>query len=220
MGIWRILATLIEVMKKEMKTALLCALILLPALATIQAADLQIVENGYGIVRGPGYAFTLKAPTGWVIDAASGVEQGLPAVFYPKGAAWSESPAVAYARARPRTKKVNTIEETVQAAVDALRVQGNPDYSAKFFKTIKTEHGKEGIIYRCSGSKTGDIEATAYFKEKQTIDFVTLSCRSEKVFDAALPAFEELVSSYAFQAEKIPFDPNKRDFFQDGTPKE
>ena len=97
----------------NMKPTLLICLILLPALCCIQAVDCQVVENGYGIVRGPGYAFTLKAPSGWVIDAASGVEQGLPAVFYPKGGTWSESPAVAYARARPKTKAVSTIEGTV-----------------------------------------------------------------------------------------------------------
>ena len=204
----------------NMKPTLLICLILLPALCCIQAVDCQVVENGYGIVRGPGYAFTLKAPSGWVIDAASGVEQGLPAVFYPKGGTWSESPAVAYARARPKTKAVSTIEGTVQAAVEALRAQGNPDYSAKFLKTIKTNDGKEGMVYRCRGSKTGDIEATAYFMEKRTIDFVTLSCRSEKIFDASFPAFERLVASYAFQSEKIPVDPNKKGFFQEGTPKD
>jgi len=192
-----------------MKPTLLICLILLPTLCCIQAVDGQVVENGYGIVRGPGYTFTLKAPSGWVIDAASGVEQGLPAVFYPIGGTWSQSPAVAYARARPKTKAVSTIEGTAQAAVEALRAQGNPDYSAKFLKIIKTDDGKEGVIYLCRGSKTGDIEATAYFMEKRTIDFVTLSCRSEKVFDASLPAFEQLVESYAFQVDKIPIDPNK-----------
>ena len=204
----------------ELKTTLLISLILLPALCCIQAVDAQTVENGYGMVRGPGYAFTLKAPSGWVIDAASGVDQGLPAVFYPQGASWSESPAVAYARARPRTKAVSTIEGAVHAAVDALRAQGNPDYNAKFLKTIKSDDGKEGMIYRFSGSKTGDIEATAYFLEKRTIDFVTLSCRSEKVFEASLSAFEQLAASYSFQADKIPVDPNKQGFFQEGAPKD
>lgn len=202
------------------KTAVLLSLILLTASGRIQAADTQVLENGYGIVRGPGYAFTLKAPTGWVIDAVSGVEQGLPAVFYPKGATWAESPSVAYARARPKTKEVSTIEGTVQAAVEALRAQGNPGYSAKFLKTIRTEDGKEGTVYQCNGSKTGDIEATAYFMEKRTIDFVTLSCRSEKVYEAALPAFEQLVASYAFHADKIPVDSSKQGFFQDGVPKD
>ena len=203
-----------------LKTVLLISLILLPAWGCIQAVDSQVVENGYGIVRGPGYAFILKAPSGWVIDAVSGVEQGLPAVFYPRGATWSESPAVAYARARPKTKDVSTIDRMVQAAVAALRAQGNPDYNATFFKTIKTEDGKGGVLYRSSGSKTGDIEVTAYFMEKRTIDFVTLSCRSEKVFDAALQAFEQLVASYAFQSDKVPVGPNKKGFFQEGTPKD
>ena len=115
-----------------LKTVILISLILLPAWGCIQAVDSQVVENGYGIVRGPGYAFTLKAPSGWVIDAVSGVEQGLPAVFYPRGATWSESPAVAYARARPKTKEVSTIDRMVQAAVAALRAQGNPEYNATF----------------------------------------------------------------------------------------
>jgi hypothetical protein len=203
-----------------LKTALLISLILLPGWSHIQAADTQVVENGYGIVRGPGYAFTLKAPPGWVIDAASGVEQGLPAVFYPVGGSWAGSPAVAYARARPRTKEVSVIDQTVQAAVATLRVQGNPDYTAKLLKHIRTGDGREGVIYRFSGSKSGDIEATAYFMEKRTIDFVTLSCRSEKVFDASLPNFEQLASSYTFHADKIPADSSKQGFFQEGTPKD
>ena len=204
----------------NMKPTLLICLILLPALCCMQAVHGQVVENGYGIVRGPGFAFTLKAPSGWVIDAASGVEQGLPAVFYPQGSTWSESPAVAYARARPKTKAVSTIEKSVQAAVDALRAKENPDYTAKFLKTIKTDDGKEGVIYRYRGSKTGDIEATAYFMERRTIDFVTLSCRSEKIFEASLPSFEQLVASYAFQPEKVPVDLNKQGFFQEGIPKD
>ena len=84
----------------------------------------------------------------------------------------------------------------------------------------KSDDGKEGMIYRFSGSKTGDMEATAYFLEKRTIDFVTLSCRSEKVFEASLSAFEQLAASYSFQADKIPVDPNKKGFFQEGTPKD
>ena len=203
-----------------MRTILLTILLSLPVSISLQAADSSPVENGFGIVRGPSYAFFLKAPEDWVIDASSGVDQGLPVVFYPKGASWSESPAVAYARARPRTKAVSNVEETVHAAVEALRAQGNPDYSAKLLKTIRTSDDKEGVIYRFSGAKTGDIEATVYFLEKRTIDFVTLSCRSEKVFESALPAFEQLAASYQFQPDKIPVDPNKQGFFQDGSPKD
>ena len=207
-----------------MRTILLAISLSLPVFDRVQAADSSprehAVENGFGIVRGPGYAFFLKAPEGWVIDAVSGVDQGLPAVFYPKGATWSESPAVAYARARPKTKSVSSVEETVMSAVETLRAQGNPDYSSKFLKKIRTSDGIEGMIYRFSGAKTGDIEATVYFVEKRTIDLVTLSCRSEKVFESALPAFEQLAASYQFQPDKIPVDPNKQGFYQDAPPKD
>jgi hypothetical protein len=203
-----------------MRTILLAIFLSLPVSISIQAADSSPVENGFGIVRGPGYAFVLKAPGGWVIDATSGVDQGLPVVFYPEGTSWSESPVVAYARARPRTKAVSSVEETVNAVVETLRAKGNPAYSAKLFKTIRTSNGKEGVIYRFSGAKTGDLEATVYFVEKRTIDFVTLSCRSQTVFESSLPAFEQLAASYQFQVDKIPVDPNKQGFFQDGTPKD
>jgi hypothetical protein len=204
----------------SLRTILVLAILSLTLSCVVHAQDAACVEGGFGMVRGPGYAFLLKAPAGWVIDPVSGTAQGLPAVFYPKGSSWAESPAVAYARARPRTKSVSIVEETVKAAVEALRAQGNPEYRAKFLKTIRTSDGKEGMVYRFSGTKTGDIEATVYFVEKRTIDFVTLSCRSEKVFDSALPALEKLASSYQFQPDKIPSDPSKQGFFQDGTPKD
>lgn len=203
-----------------MRTILALFLISCAGFAPVHAAESSAVEGGFGIVRGPGYAFYLKAPEGWVIDAVSGVEQGVPVVFYPKGGAWADSPAVVYARARPRTKGVINIEEAVKSVVEAVRAQGNPGYNAKLLKTVRTSDGKEGVIYRFSGTKTGDIEATAYFVEKKTIDFMTLSCRSEKVFESSLPAFGQLVSSYEFQPDKIPVDPSKQGFFQDGLPKD
>jgi len=172
------------------------------------------VENGFGIVRGHGYAFFLKAPEGWVIDATSGVDQGLPAVFYPKGSSCSESPAVAYARARSRTKSVSGVEETVKAAVQALRAQGNPDYSAKLLKTIRTSDGKEGAVYRFSGAKTGDIEATVYFVEKRTIDFVTLSCRSKRSLNHPCPPSSNSLPPTNSSPTRFPSIPTSRDSFR------
>jgi len=203
-----------------LRTILLAAALTSPHLHALPASDPSPVEGGYGMVRGPGYAFLLKAPAGWVIDASSGAEQGLPAVFYPKGSSWSESPVVGYARARPKTRSVSTVEETVKAVVGALRSGGNPRCVAKPLQTIRTGNGQEGVIYRFDGLKSGDVEATAYFPEKRTLDFITLSCRSEKAFDASLGAFRQLVASYEFQTDKIPADPNTQGYFRDGSPKD
>jgi hypothetical protein len=195
-------------------------LMLMSTLICLQTLDGQAVENGYGIIRGPGFAFSLKSPDGWVIDSKSGVGQGLPAVFYPKGGSWEESPVVAYARSRPRTRKVVSIDDAVKFLTETFHNEGFTKYQGEYVKTIRTDAGKDAVIYHFTGDKWGDYEATAYFLEGKTIDFVTLSARSEKDFRDSLPAFEKLASSYTFLPEKIPVNPDKRGFFQDGSPKD
>jgi hypothetical protein len=195
-------------------------LIVISTLMCLQSLDGQTVENGYGIIRGPGFAFSLKSPDGWVIDSKSGVGQGLPAVFYPKGGSWEKSPVVAYARSRPRTQKVLSIEDAVKFLTETFHNEGFNKYQAEYVKTIRTDAGKDAVIYHFSGDKWGDYEATAYFLEGKTIDFVTLSARNEKDFRDSLPAFEKLATSYTFLPEKIPVNPDKRGFFQDGLPKD
>jgi hypothetical protein len=189
------------------------------SLGAFQELEAQVAENGYGVIRGPEYAFSLKAPSGWVIDGKSGVSQGLPAVFYRKGGSWDESPVVAYARSRPRTQKVASIEDAVKFLTETFHNEGFPKYQGEYIKTIRTDSGKDAVIYHFTGDKWGDFEATAYFLEEKTIDFITLSARSDKEFQSALPAFEELVSTYAFLPNKIPVNPKDRGYFQDGSPK-
>jgi hypothetical protein len=194
-------------------------LALITSFVCIQGLDAQAIENGYGIIRGPDFAYSLKAPAGWVIDSKSGLGQGLPAVFYRKGGSWEESPVVAYARSRPRTQKVSTIEGAVKFLEETFHNEGFPKYQGEYIKTISTDSGKDAAIYHFTGDKWGDFEATAYFLEGKTINFVTLSARNEKDFQVALPAFEQLVTSYAFLPDKVPVNPKDRGFFQDSTPK-
>ena len=186
---------------------LLFPVIILSSMAGIQAVDAQAVENGYGIVRGPGYAFSVRAPSGWVIDSNSGLSQGIPAVFYPKGGSWDGSPVVAYARSRPRTVKVESIDDAVKFVLETFHNEGLRNYCAKFIKTIKTDEGKDAAIYYFAGDKWGDSEATAYFLGPKSINFVTLNARSEGLFKESMPAFEELVRSYVLLAEKVPAKP-------------
>ena len=53
-------------------------------------------EANSRIVFGENHAFIVMAPEGWVLDNSSGVNQGLHAVFYPKGGSWEESSTVMY----------------------------------------------------------------------------------------------------------------------------
>lgn len=169
----------------------------------IHVTSAAIIEEGVGIVYGSNHAFSFKAPKGWMLDNESGVGQGVHAVFYEKGGSWEKSKVVAYARAADRGDGVKTAADQVAKTIADFRKRGNVKYDGKKLKTVKTESGKEGEIYRFSGDKWGNFEAVAYFVEEKTINFVVFNSRDEKLFNDALPAFEELAKSYLFVGEKV-----------------
>jgi len=177
---------------KRLSTRLLLACALFCG-APLHAA---ILPEGGGIVYGQGFAFNLKAPKGWVLDNESGGDQGMVAVFYPKGSSWSDSTIVAYARSRPKSAAVGTADAAAKDTIEQFHKSGNPNYQGKMAKTIKTDMGQEVVIYHFNGDQWGNYEAVAYFVEKERINFIVLSSRDQKVFNQSLPAFEELAKSY------------------------
>jgi hypothetical protein len=166
--------------------------------AALASAAASITEEGGGIIYGEDHAIKLKAPKGWVFDNESAVQQGLHAVFYPKGSAWEKSVVMAYARARSRTKEVATADDAAKADVDDFHAHGNPQFEGQRVKTIKTKAGAEGVIYHFSGDHWGNYEAMVYFVEAKTINIVVLNSRDKKAFEDALPAFDQLAASYLF----------------------
>jgi len=171
---------------------------LLTSLGTVSA---EITERGLGILYGSDHAFALRAPNGWMLDNESGVEQGLYAVFYPKGTNWRDSVVVAYARARERTQEIASAADAVRDTIDDFHASGSPNYHGRRIKTVKIDGGKEAVIYHFAGDQWGNSEAVAYYVEKKTINFIVLTSRDPQAFDRALPAFKALVRSYVFMGD-------------------
>lgn len=157
-----------------------------------------ITERGTGIILGSNHAFSLTAPEGWVLDNESAVQQGVHALFYPKGSTWKDSIVAAYARARPKTDRIDTADAAAEEVIKDFVANGNPNYTGKRVKSVKTASGKEAVIYHFWGDQWGNSEAAAYVVESKTINFVTLTARQPAEFKKALPAFEQLVASYEF----------------------
>ena len=180
---------------------------------TFESSFANITEEGFGIVYGADHAFSLKAPKGWMLDNESGVNQGVHAVFYPKGSSWKDSVVVAYARARAKTDKIVTADDAAKFVVEDFHANGSPNYQGKRIKTIKCDSGNEAVIYYFSGDQWGNSEAVAYYVETRTINFVTLTSRDRDAFENALPAFEQLAASYTFmgdgplQSDVLPAEP-------------
>lgn len=178
------------------------SLSLLVVVVFAQTSLALIQEGGLGIVYGSNYTFSLKAPKGWMLDTVSAVEQGLHAVFYPVGSSWQDSAVVAYARSRPRTEEMSSVEDVVKDLVATFHRKGSPDYVAKKHKTITADSGKKGEMYMFSGDKWGNSEAVVYFLEDKTINFVVFNSRTAADFEKFLGSFEELASSYIYIGAK------------------
>lgn len=181
-----------------MRSTLVCLLSL--TLASLPVSAL-IQEAGLGIVYGADHAFSLTAPKGWMLDNESGVKQGLHAVFYPKGKTWKNSPVIAYARSRPRTKEIQTAEDAVKDVVAMFHREGSPGYKARKDGTLATASGKKADIYIFTGDEWGNSEAVAYFVEEKTINFVVYNGRNADDFQKSLNSFKALAKSYMFMGD-------------------
>ena len=154
------------------------------------------LPEGYGIVYGDGYSFNIKAPKGWALDPQAGVQQGIPAVFYPIGKTWSDSPIVAYAQSRKKNAQVKTPDDAAKATIERFHAEGHSNYQGKRLKTLTTAAGKETVLYQFSGDKYGNSEVAAYFEEPDRINVLVMSTNDAKLFAQSLPAFDELAKSY------------------------
>ncbi len=152
--------------------------------------------EGMGILHGEDHAFALIAPEGWVVDNRSGVSQGLHAVFYPKDQTWTQSPVIAYARARTKKGTVRSVADQVRQTVDRFSERSDTPVKAFLEKIIPLENGRTAEVYHFTGDRYGSFEAVAYIDEAKTINFVVLSARDKPTFENALPIFEDLVKSY------------------------
>lgn len=182
-----------------MRKKLFC---MLAVIACAQHVSALIQESGLGIIYGTNYAFSLKAPEGWVLDTESGVTQGVQAVFYPVGSSWKDSTVVAYARSRPRTEEISSVEDVVKEVVNTFHREGSPNYQAKKRKSITTKSGKKGEMYTFSGDEWGNIEAVVYFAEEKTFNYVVLNSRNSADFEKSLESFEALAISYIYMGDK------------------
>ena len=167
------------------------------------------VEGGGGIVYGTDYAFSLRAPPGWVIDNKAGFDQGTNAVFYPQGGSWESSPVVCYANARTITAQEKTPEQMARADIADFRANGSPNYTGRFTETMKLPDSQSAQVWRFEGDSYGNFEAIAYIVEKKTINFIVVSARSRDGLQKAWPSFLALVLSYRYMGDHVSVEPAK-----------
>jgi len=165
------------------------------------AVSAQASEDRTGIIYGPDHAFAVTAPSGWVLDNKSGVDQGLWAVFYPVGSSWKNSKVVMY---------INTASKTGDPTLDGLiagdlerQRKESPGLNVKAGEPIELQDGTKAKVNHWSGDRGGNHESVAYIEAPTVWVMVVLSSRNEKAYRSALPAFSSLTRTYKYLTSRV-----------------
>lgn len=169
----------------------------------LNQASAQIDTSNTGLLYGYNHSYYLTAPVGWIMDNESGREQGLTAVFYPKGATWADGETVMYTTF---TSFDSTKNETIKTVIsyDSAQFKSNsPGLAIGKEKPILISKNKEALIYTYSGDVNGNYEVVAYIPEKKGVTMIVISSRNKNGCINHYKQFESLVRSYKFLTDKV-----------------
>lgn len=171
----------------------------LPALA-------EKLDGGTGIAHGKDHAYFLTAPEGWTLDTSCGAGQGIYCCFYPKGSNWN-GPVVMYSNASAKDDR--TVLQAIEHDIKEFR-EKSPHVKVDDGGVLTTSDGKKALVRNFTGDKWANHEAVGYVGEKSVVVNIVMTARKKGDYDASIPAFRKLVSSYKF----ITDTPEKVDLFE------
>jgi hypothetical protein len=165
---------------------------------SILSAPLQTAHepnDNAGILSGPGFAFILAAPDGWVLDDVSGRKEGLPAVFYKRGDSWSHAKVVMYANP-VRKSKGETVGSVIADDVSRFRSR-NPGIAVEDGDPVAVNGRRKLPVKVSRGTRAGDTEIVAYADESGCVVMIVLSGTADDVHEARA-SFAALLRTYTF----------------------
>lgn len=152
-----------------------------------------------GIIYGDDHAYTLTAPKGWVLDNQVWADQGVFAVFYPKGSS-VQGNWIAYSRVMDLNPKGLLAAAT--ADLEGMK-QESPHYTWKRLPDIQTSDRNTAIIFSTSGDSFGNAEFLAYIQAPTKVVFICAVTRTPKDLDQLRAPFEAIVRSYSWFTDKV-----------------
>ena len=170
---------------------------------SILSSKAQVDSCSSGLLYGYNHSYYLSAPVGWMMDTESGKEQGITAVFYPKGSSWADGETVMYTTFTSfDTLKHETLKNVI--ASDSIQFKSNsPQLSIKHQSPITISKGKKAEVYNYSGDVNGNYEVVAYITENKGVSMIILSSRNKNGCINNYKMFESLVKSYKFLTDKV-----------------
>ena len=158
------------------------------------------------VIEGDNHLFMVAAPPGWVLDDTSGMGSRIRCVFYPKGQQWASASTVMYVNPlHGHGVKTRTLQALIAEDEKAFRKRA-PRGKITEGGTLPTGAANKSARVRYFSEKGGPPhDAVAYVAEKDLVMLVVLSSRTPEGFQKSLPAYRELVQSYAWVGSNAEF---------------
>jgi hypothetical protein len=171
--------------------------ILIVAMPQSMSAQVPTCVGRSTLVYADTASFVLEAPPGWILDCNAGKDQGPLTVLSRVGESWRTGQAVMYASVlTDRGQTRLPFSKRIDAEVAALR-RGAPDTRVVAMMPIRTKDDTRASVRRFQSPSKQLFEVVAYIPRGRIMPLLTMTARSEAAFQAALPAFNRLVQSYA-----------------------
>jgi hypothetical protein len=168
---------------------------------TPAATTPEPVGRTTGMVFGTGHLFTVEAPRGWMIQGKGEGSNGLATVFFPMGSTFAEASAVLYVNTAAR-EKGQRLQEFIARDIEGMR-KGSPGVKVEKGRALETADGKRAEVRTFTGDKWGNRESIAFLAEESIFVTIVLTARTAESYEAALPAFADLVGSYKFVTKDV-----------------
>jgi hypothetical protein len=150
------------------------------------------------VVEGDDHLFMVASPAGWVLDDTSGMGSRIRCVFYPKGQTWAGAATVMYVNPlHGFGVEKRTLATMIAENEKAFRTRA-PKGKITDAGTLPTGAGKTAQVRYFAPDGRAPVEAVTYVPEKELVMLIVLSARTAQGFQQALPAYRELVSTYAW----------------------
>ncbi len=163
------------------------------------AATAKPGERKALVIEGDDHLFMVAAPNGWVLDDTSGMGSRIRCVFYPKGQKWANAPTVMYVNPlHGYTAKTRTVSALISEDVRGFMKRAPQGRVTDAGRVATAATGKEAILRYFSEDGGPPREAVAYVPEKDLVMLIVLSSHTSAGFQKALPAYKDLLSTYAW----------------------
>jgi hypothetical protein len=139
----------------------------------------------------------LPAIEGWEQDRGNSIHYSFNALA-PTGKSFGNAETVMYAKAifRPRVPDDKTLEQFISGDKKKF-ISSTKDIKIQEAQSLKTANGKSTKSFLFSPVSSGQWERVSYFEEGEYYMVFVISSRTETALQAAMSAYESLVTKYS-----------------------